>query len=156
VEHSEHDEAPEEAEVDEKKAGDRLPVEEAVRKPKDGNDRKANMGLDAGTKYDASNESDSEDDDQKETPNTSDDEEPETGKDEQGEEAEKDGGGDIEGVRGTAPRSNEGTTREHIPDAKGYNKKRINSDNAKVSGKAQSEDNMPDKGDKVRKFPTNS
>lgn len=148
VEHPEHDEAPEEAEVEEKKADDQLPVEEAVRKPEDGNDKKANMGPDSDTKSDTSDESGGEDDDQRPTPNTSDDEEVEAGKDEQGGKEEKDGGGDVEGVRGTAPRSNEGNTRQHIPDAKGY-KKRINSDNAKTSGQAQSEDNMPDKGDKV-------
>lgn len=151
-EHSEHGETPpEEAEVDEMKADSRIPVEEAVRKPSP-DAPKPNTGPAKGAKAEASGESDGEsdskddgedddkDDNQEDTPETSDDEE------------QKDGSGDVEGVEGTAPRSNEGNTRKHIPDAKGYNKKRIESDNAKVAGKAQAEENMPDKGDMVGKL----
>ncbi|MCJ1250565.1 hypothetical protein MMC30_007793 [Trapelia coarctata] len=148
-EHPEHGEtSPEDVGIDEKKADSRMPVEEAIRKPSP-DAPKPNTGLAKGAKSEASSESngesdgesdgeaDGKDDGQEDTPETSDDEE------------QKDGGGDVEGVKGTASRSNEGNTREHIPDAKGYNKKRINSNKAKVAGKAQAEENMPDKGDKA-------
>ena len=152
-EHQEHGEvSPDEVQVDEKVADSRLSTQEAIRKPKGPDDRKGNMG--PPKKSGASNDSNNEEDGQEETPetsseedtpDTSDNEEPEDGKE------QKDGGGDVEGVNTTAPRSNEGTTRERVPDAKGYNKKRINSDNAKVLGEAKAEENMPDKDDKARK-----
>ena len=118
-----------------------MTIDEEVRKPSP-DAPKPNTGLIKGGKSESDGEGDGDDEDedggQGDTPETSDDEE------------QKDGVGEVEGVQTTAPRSNEGNTRQHIPDAKGYYKKRINSDNAKVAGKAQAEENMPDKGDLVR------
>ena len=100
---------------------------------------------DRGHDDDDSDDSNSEGDGENGTPETFDDE----GK--KNEKYEKGEGGDVEGVQGTAPRKEgaPGVTREHIPDAKGYNKKRISSDAAIPAGEPTDEKNEPDKGDIV-------
>ncbi|MCJ1305299.1 hypothetical protein MMC08_008113 [Hypocenomyce scalaris] len=77
-----------------------------------------------------SDDSDSEGGEQQDTPETSDDEEPKK------EIQEKDGGGDVEGVRGkgATKEGKPGNTRKSFPDAKGGNKKRIESDYGKKQG----------------------
>ena len=57
----------------------------------------------------------------------------------------------MEGVRGKGATKDgpAGDTRKHIPDAKGYNKKRIESDYGHSQSPDTSEENEPDKGDKV-------
>lgn len=79
-----------------------------------------------------SEESSGEGEEQQNTPDTSDDEEGEN------ETQLKDGGGDVEGVRGkgATKEGKPGDTRKSYPDAKGGNKKRIESD----YGKKQAED----------------
>lgn len=83
-------------------------------------------------KEDKSDESSGEGEEQQNTPDTSDDEEPEN------ETQLKDGGGDVEGVqfKGATKHGAVGDTRKSYPDAKGGNKKRIESD----YGKKQAED----------------
>ena len=64
---------------------------------------------------------------------------------------ETEAGNDVEGVRGKGATKDgpAGDTRKHIPDAKGYNKKRIESDYGHSQSPDTSEENEPDKGDKV-------
>ena len=64
---------------------------------------------------------------------------------------ETEAGEDVEGVRGKGATKDgpAGDTRKHIPDAKGYNKKRIESDYGKAQSPDRSEETEPDKGDKV-------
>ena len=68
---------------------------------------------------------------------------------------EKEGGGHVEGVRfkGAAQATKEGErfdTRKHIPDAKGGNKKRIESHYGQQQGVAQDASQDPSKEDLVR------
>lgn len=79
-----------------------------------------------------SDESRGEGEEQQDTPDTSEDEEPEN------ETQLKDGGGEVEGVqfKGATKEGSPGDTRKSYPDAKGGNKKRIESD----YGKKQAED----------------
>ncbi|MCJ1377064.1 hypothetical protein MMC17_000154 [Xylographa soralifera] len=64
---------------------------------------------------------------------------------------ETEAGDDVEGVRGkgATKAGPAGDTRKHIPDAKGYNKKRIESDYGHVQSPDGSEENEPDKGDRA-------
>ncbi|MCJ1319598.1 hypothetical protein MMC15_004934 [Xylographa vitiligo] len=64
---------------------------------------------------------------------------------------ETEAGEDVEGVRGKGATKDgpAGDTRKHIPDAKGYNKKRIESDYGKAQSPDRSEETEPDKGDKA-------
>ncbi|MCJ1437914.1 hypothetical protein MMC27_007301 [Xylographa pallens] len=64
---------------------------------------------------------------------------------------ETEAGDDVEGVRGKGATKDgpAGDTRKHIPDAKGYNKKRIESDYGHSQSPDKSEENEPDKGDKA-------
>jgi hypothetical protein len=107
---------------------------------------KEESGKEEDEKPQESDDSESDNGEQKDTPDSSDDE----GSDNK---ELKDGGGDVEGVRGTAPRKDDapGTTRESISDSKGK-KKRINSDAGTKAGEAQEAKSEPDKGDKVRSF----
>ena len=100
---------------------------------------------DGGHDEDKSDDSSSDGDGEQDTSETSDDE----GK--KNEKYDKGEGGKVEGIQGTAPRKDDapGVTREHIPDSKGYNKKRISSDAAIPAGGPKEEENYPDKGDKV-------
>ncbi|KAL8717567.1 MAG: hypothetical protein Q9225_005199 [Loekoesia sp. 1 TL-2023] len=80
------------------------------------------------------------------TPETSSDEDPKAGA------HEVDSGGNVEGVRfkgatsGGTREGEQGDTRKHIPDAKGGNKKRIESDYGKPQGVFQGEDKDASKG----------
>lgn len=86
---------------------------------------------------------------QDETPETSDDEEP------QNTAHETDSGENVEGVQfkgstsGGSREKEQGDTRKHIPDAKGGNKKRIESDYGKRLGVA-ADDNSGTETEKVR------
>ncbi|MCJ1281501.1 hypothetical protein MMC26_000821 [Xylographa opegraphella] len=64
---------------------------------------------------------------------------------------ETEAGDDVEGVRGKGATKDgpAGDTRKHIPDAKGYNKKRIESDYGHSQSPDKSEESEPDKGDKA-------
>jgi len=69
---------------------------------------------------------------------------------------EVDSGGNVEGVQfkgavagGTKGNNEQGDTRKHIPDAKGANKKRIESDFAKPQGVAENAEQDPHNEDKV-------
>lgn len=75
-------------------------------------------------KEDMSDDSSGEGEEEQDTPDTSDDEEP------QNETHLNDGGGDVEGVqfKGATKHGAVGDTRKSYPDAKGGNKKRIESD----------------------------
>ena len=75
-------------------------------------------------------DSGSDGEEQQDTPATSDDDEPKS------EAHETEGGGNVEGVqfKGATKDGEQGDTRKHIPDAKGYNKKRIESDYGKPQG----------------------
>ena len=74
---------------------------------------------------------------EKDTPNTSDDDGPENIA------HETESGGNVEGVQfkgatsGGTRDGEQGDTRKHIPDAKGFNKKRIESDYGRRQGEAQ-------------------
>ena len=87
---------------------------------------------------------------QQDTPDTSDDEGSENGA------KEVDSGKNVEGVQfkgatsgGTKDNNEQGDTRKHIPDAKGGNKKRIESDYAKIQGEAQKPEEDPTDKDLV-------
>ena len=90
---------------------------------------------------DQSDGSSSDGEDKQETPDTSDDEEPKNVA------HEVDSGKNVEGVQfkgatsGGTRDGEQGDTRKHIPDAKGGNKKRIESDYGKRQGVA-AEDNL--------------
>lgn len=83
------------------------------------------------------------------TPDTSDDESSENTT------YEKDGGQDVEGVQfkgatsGGTKDGEQGDTRKHIPDAKGFNKKRIESDYGGKEGEAQDPEQDPSNKDLV-------
>ena len=68
---------------------------------------------------------------------------------------EKEGGQDVEGVQfkgatsGGTREGEQGDTRKHIPDAKGYNKKRIESDYGRKQGEAQKPEQDPSDTDLV-------
>ena len=70
---------------------------------------------------------------EQDTPDTSDDEAPENTI------HEKEGGQNVEGVqfKGATTDGEQGDTRKHIPDAKGFNKKRIESHYGGKEGEAQ-------------------
>ena len=91
----------------------------------------------------------SSDGEEKETPDTSDDEGSENTA------HEKEGGGNVEGVQfkgatsGGTKEGEQGDTRKHIPDAKGFNKKRIESDYGGKEGEAQNPEQDPSNGDMV-------
>ncbi|MCJ1370735.1 hypothetical protein MMC20_001948 [Loxospora ochrophaea] len=89
-----------------------------------------------------SDDSASETGEQQDTPDTSDDEKP-------GNEAyETEGGGNVEGVRfkgatkGGTKEGEQGDTRKHIPDAKGANKKRIESHYGMQQGVAEDDEDQ--------------
>lgn len=104
---------------------------------------------------DNSDESESDRERETDTPETTDDEDDnfphETG-----------GGGDVEGVqfkgatKGGTREGEQGDTRKHIPDPKGYSKKKIESDYGKPQGVAQDEDDTSqepgNEKDKVSEF----
>ena len=108
-----------------------------------------------GTGGDKSEDSESEGGDQQATPDTSEDEGSENVAHEKGK-----GGGDVDGVQfkgatNAGDENNEQTdTRKHIPDAKGYNKLRIESDYGNKQGESDEEDGTRDESgriaDKVR------
>ena len=103
---------------------------------------------DEGKEEETSSDSGSDDSKQDDTPETSDDEAP------QNEEFVAEGGGNVEGVQFKGPTKGgtkdgeQGDTRKHIPDAKGGNKKRIESDYGNKLGELKEEDSVV--GDKVR------
>ena len=102
-----------------------------------------------GEKDEGQSDDSGSDGEEKDTPDTSDDE---------GSENtihEKEGGQDVEGVqfkgatsRGTKE-GEQGDTRKHIPDAKGFNKKRIESDYGGKEGEAQNPEQDPSNKDLV-------
>ena len=97
-----------------------------------------------------SEDSDSDNEEQQDTPDTSDDESS------MNTAHETDSGGDVEGVQFKGGPI--GDTRKHIPDVKGGNKKRIESDAGKRQGVGDNEDAPGSKKDKVSSFsaPTKS
>ena len=86
---------------------------------------------------------------EKDTPNTSDDEGPENTA------HETESGGNVEGVQfkgatsGGTGDGEQGDTRKHIPDAKGFNKKRIESNYGRRQGVAQKPEQDPSNKDLV-------
>lgn len=86
---------------------------------------------------------------EKDTPNTSDHE------DSENTIHEKEGGQDVEGVQfkgatsGGTRKNEQGDTRKHIPDAKGFNKKRIESHYGGKEGEAQEPEQDPSDKDMV-------
>lgn len=88
-------------------------------------------------------------DGEKEAPDTSDD------GDSENTAHEKEGGQDVEGVQFKGPTSGgtregeQGDTRKHIPDAKGFNKKRIESHYGGKEGEAQNPEQDPSDKDLV-------
>ena len=86
---------------------------------------------------------------EKDTPSTSEDE------DSENTSHEKEGGQDVEGVQfkgatsGGTREGEQGDTRKHIPDAKGFNKKRIESDYGRKQGEAQKPEQDPSDTDLV-------
>ncbi|KAL8948721.1 MAG: hypothetical protein Q9222_005116 [Ikaeria aurantiellina] len=85
------------------------------------------------------------------TPDTASDEDPKAGA------HEVDSGSNVEGVQfkgatsGGTREGEQGDTRKHIPDAKGFNKKRIESDYGKPLGTQEDEDRNPASGPKASK-----
>ena len=85
----------------------------------------------------------------KDTPDTSDDEGSEN------RTHEKEGGQNVEGVQfkgatsGGTREGEQGDTRKHIPDAKGFNKKRIESDYGRKQGEARESEQDPSNKDMV-------
>lgn len=102
-----------------------------------------------GKSDDSGSDSSGSDDTGKDTPDTSDDEDPENTT------HEKEGGQDVEGVQfkgatsGGTRDGEQGDTRKHIPDAKGFNKKRIESDYGGKEGEAQNPEQDPSNKDLV-------
>lgn len=100
---------------------------------------------------DESDKSESEGGDQQETPDTSDNEESENVAHEKGR-----GGDNVEGVqfkgstRAGDEKNEAGDTRKHIPDAKGYNKLRIESDYGKPQGVSNEEDGTRHEDGRIR------
>lgn len=100
---------------------------------------------------DESDKSEGEGGDQQETPDTSDNEGFENVAHEKGR-----GGDNVEGVqfKGATKAGDEkneaGDTRKHIPDAKGYNKLRIESDYGKPQGVSDEEDGTRHEDDRIR------
>lgn len=84
-------------------------------------------------------------DGEKDTPGTSEDE------DSKNTIHEKEGGQDVEGVqfKGATREGEQGDTRKHIPDAKGFSKKRIESDYGGKEGEAQKPEQDPSNEDMV-------
>lgn len=101
------------------------------------------QGVEEGAE-DQSDDSSSEGDDRQDTPDTSDDEQPKNVA------HETESGGNVEGVKfkgatsGGTRDGEQGDTRKHIPDAKGGNKKRIESHYGKRQGVAGDDDLEPD------------
>ena len=134
--HDEHDEHGEEGEGDEEeKSEDQEEDSEGEGENEDGSDDSASEG--GG----------------KNTPDTSDDE---------GSEStvqEKEGGQDVEGVQfkgatsGGSEEGEQGDTRKHIPDAKGFSKKRIESHYGRKQGEAQEPEQDPSGKDMVSNAP---
>lgn len=99
---------------------------------------------------DQSGDSSSEGDDQQDTPGTSDDEQPNNVA------HETESGGNVEGVKFKGATSagtrdgEQGDTRKHIPDAKGGNKKRIESHYGKRQGVAGDDDLEPDESGRTK------
>lgn len=138
--HGEHDEHGEEGEGDE---------EEKSEDQGEGGEEDSEGG---GGNEDKSDDSASEGEG-KDTPDTSDDE---------GSEStvqEKEGGQDVEGVQFKGATSSgteegeQGDTRKHIPDAKGFSKKRIESDYGNKQGEAQEPEQDPSGKDMVSNEP---
>ena len=134
-EHSEHGEEGGSSEVEESGEGE-------SEDQGDGGEEESKEGEEDQGKSDDSGSEGGE----KDTPNTSDDED-------SGNTAhEKEGGQNVEGVQfkgatsGGTREGEQGDTRKHIPDAKGFNKKRIESDYGGKEGEAQQPEQDP--GDK--------
>jgi len=99
---------------------------------------------------DQSDDSGSEEEDQQDTPDTSDDEQPKNVA------HETESGGSVEGVKfkgatsGGTRDGEQGDTRKHIPDAKGGNKKRIESHYGKRQGVAGDDNLEPDENGRTK------
>lgn len=114
-----------------------------------GEDKGEDESKEGGEGGDKSDDSNSEGG-QQDTPDTSDDEGSENSA------KEVDSGKNVEDVQfkgatsgGTKDKNEQGDTRKHIPDAKGGNKKRIESDYAKGQGEAQKPEEDPSDKDLV-------
>ena len=140
--HEEGEEHDETSEGERDKANDKVDEESDEEQGK--GEEKTTTG--EGESKDAETSGDSEIDDgvAQDTPATSDDEEPKNVA------HETESGGNVEGVqfkgatKGGTRDGEQGDTRKHIPDAKGYNKKRIESDYGNRLGAAddESEENI--------------
>ena len=99
---------------------------------------------------DQSEDSGSDGEDQQDTPDTSDDEQPKNVA------HETENGGSVEGVKfkgatsGGTRDGEQGDTRKHIPDAKGGNKKRIESHYGKRQGVAGDDNLEPDENGRTK------
>ena len=141
----EHEGGEHEGEASEEETADSEKPEESIEEVKDDTSDENEESSDE-KQDDKSDDSGDEGEKQQDTPDTSDDEESGNTAHEVG------GGGNVEGVRfkgatkGGTKDGEQGDTRKHIPDAKGYNKKRIESDYGMKQGEVAEE---PHVGDKV-------
>ena len=142
-EHDEHSEDSEEHKEDEGGKSDEGVSAEEVKADQSKEVGEGESASDGGDMSESSNE------DGQDTPETSDDEDP-------GNTAhEKEGGGNVEGVQfkgatsGGTEEGEQGDTRKHIPDSKGFNKKRIESHYGKQLGEAQESEQDPEGKDLV-------
>lgn len=151
-EHKEHEEQSE-SEGDGEKSTEKGGDDDANAESKDSEGKEKSSddtGSDEG--HDKSEDSDSDEDKKQDTPDTSDDESSKN------EVHEAEGGGDVEGVQFKGPTKGgpEGDTRKHVPDAKGGNKKRIESDYGKRQGTSDDQPQRDSGGsqkDKVSHLP---
>ena len=126
-EHEEHEESEEHVEAEaEEKTGE----EAEDKQDGDGGNTEPSEG-----EGETSEDSESDDGAAQDTPETSDDDEPKNVA------HETEGGGNVEGVqfKGATKGGEQGDTRKHIPDAKGFNKKRIESHYGNRLGAADEE-----------------
>ena len=150
--HGHGDEGHEEHEEHEEHGGETGEGEEAPESEKSEGSAGEEGERPEGKEEDESHDTGSEGGDQPKTPETSDDEGSENVAHEKG----KKSGGNVEGVQfkgatKAGDEANEQTdTRKHIPDAKGYNKLRIESDYGKRQGVSDEEDGTRDEEGRVK------
>ena len=143
--HEDHDEGPEDAEE-----GEKDEKSEQQKSGEENSSKEDSGGQQGGDEQEGSKSSDSESgEEQQDTSDTSDNDEPENVA------HEKEGGQNVEGVqfkgatKGGSKEGEQGDTRKHIPDAKGFSKKRIESDYGNQQGEAQNPEQDPSGKDMV-------
>lgn len=148
-EHEEHDEGSEGGEGDGEDSGEKGGEEGGEEGPEGEDSEKEAKGEEASQEDKEGGDSSDSEGGQQDTPDTSDDE---------GSENiahEKEGGQDTEGVQfkgatsGGTKDGEQGDTRKHIPDSKGFNKKRIESHYGGQKGQATTSEQSSDNEDLV-------